>query len=109
MCEGSNRQNRGSVEVAVFTCVGTSVPLWQLAARMGLASGVRAPINRPRIKGPESNRIAADQFAAKLQPLIRELQASGVTSQRAIARELERLGVKHQGAANGQPRKLAAS
>ena len=51
-------------------------------------------MNRPGIKGPESNRIAADQFAAKLQPLIRELQASGVTSQRAIARELERRGVK---------------
>ena len=36
----------------------------------------------------------AVQFAAKLLPFIRELQASGVTESRAIARELERRGIR---------------
>ncbi len=47
-----------------------------------------------RHKGSEKNRIAADQFAAKLQSLIRELQANGVTTYRGIPRELERRGIK---------------
>jgi hypothetical protein len=46
------------------------------------------------MKGPESNRFAADQFAAQLKPLIHELQIAGITSQRAIARELERRGIR---------------
>ena len=45
-------------------------------------------------KGADHNRIKADNFAANLLPLIRELQANGVTSYRAIARELERRGIK---------------
>ncbi len=39
-------------------------------------------------------RVAADQFAAKVLPVIRELQANGVTRYRAIARELDRRGIK---------------
>ena len=45
-------------------------------------------------KDSERNRVNADQFAAKLLPLIRELQANGVTGYRAIARELERRRIK---------------
>jgi Recombinase len=47
-----------------------------------------------RQKGSDRNRVNADQFAAKLLPIIRELQASGVTEYRAIARELERRGIR---------------
>lgn len=45
-------------------------------------------------KGADRVRANADEFAAKLLPLIREVQASGVTGPRAIARELERRGIK---------------
>jgi hypothetical protein len=45
-------------------------------------------------KGSDRNRIQADNFAAKVLPVIRELQANGVTSYRAIARELERRGIR---------------
>jgi hypothetical protein len=45
-------------------------------------------------KGSDRKRVNADQFAAKLLPLIRELQANGVTQYRAIARELERRGIR---------------
>jgi hypothetical protein len=38
--------------------------------------------------GAARNREAADQFAANIRPLIRELQANGVTTYRAIAQAL---------------------
>ena len=47
-----------------------------------------------RHTGSEKNRVLADQFAAKLMPLIRELQANGVTTYREMARELERRWIK---------------
>jgi hypothetical protein len=45
-------------------------------------------------KGSDRGRVNADQFAAKLLSIIRELQASGVTEYRAIARDLERRGIR---------------
>ena len=45
-------------------------------------------------KGSEKNRVVADQFAAKLEPLMRELQANGIATYRGIARELERRGIR---------------
>ncbi len=50
--------------------------------------------HKARPKGSDRTRINADRFAAKLRPLILELQANGVTSYRAIAREFERRGIK---------------
>jgi hypothetical protein len=47
-----------------------------------------------RLKGADRNRIKADHFAANVLPVVRELQANGLTSYRAIARELERRGIK---------------
>jgi hypothetical protein len=44
-------------------------------------------------EGSERNRINADQFAAKMRPLILELQATGA-GYRAIARELARRGIR---------------
>jgi recombinase len=45
-------------------------------------------------KGSDRNRIKANEFAASVLPVIRELQANGVTSYRAIALELERQGIR---------------
>jgi DNA invertase Pin-like site-specific DNA recombinase len=47
-----------------------------------------------RAKGWEANRRAADQFAANVLPIIRELQAAGATSLRAIAAKLNDRGVR---------------
>ena len=41
----------------------------------------------------EENRTAAREFAEKLAPLIREIQATGATTAKAIADELNRRGV----------------
>ena len=43
--------------------------------------------------GVASNRAKADQFAANALPIIRDIQASGVTSLRGIARALDARGV----------------
>ena len=43
--------------------------------------------------GVASNRAKADQFAANTMPIIREIQASGVTSLRGVARALNARGV----------------
>lgn len=40
-----------------------------------------------------SNRLAADSFAQSMAPLIRRLQAKGITTRNAITRELLRRGV----------------
>ncbi len=45
-------------------------------------------------KGSDRNRVNADQFAAKLLPIMRELQANGVTTYREIARTLTLRGIK---------------
>ena len=47
-----------------------------------------------RQKGPTRNRMKADRFAANVLPVVRELQANGLKSYLAIARELERRGIK---------------
>ena len=43
--------------------------------------------------GAARNKAEADKFAANVKPLVRELQAAGITSQRAIARALTLRGV----------------
>ena len=50
--------------------------------------------------GATSNRVNADRFAANTLPLIREIQASGVTSLRGVARALNARGVR---SARGTP------
>jgi DNA invertase Pin-like site-specific DNA recombinase len=44
--------------------------------------------------GAASNRANADRFAANTLPIIREIQASGVTSLRGVARALNARGVR---------------
>jgi hypothetical protein len=46
---------------------------------------------RPR--GTATTKAKADQFARSVEPIIREIQASGVTSHRGIARALVARGV----------------
>jgi hypothetical protein len=45
-------------------------------------------------KGTEATRRQADMFAANLMPLIRQLRASGITTIRALADELNARGVR---------------
>jgi hypothetical protein len=44
--------------------------------------------------GGQANREQADRFAAKVLPVIREMQKAGITSLRAIASALDARGVK---------------
>jgi Recombinase len=45
-------------------------------------------------KGIAANREAADAFAANVLPIVRQIQASGVTTFRAIAAALNNRGVR---------------
>jgi DNA invertase Pin-like site-specific DNA recombinase len=61
------------------------------------ANGVR--LGNPHLaevaaKGTEATRRQADVFAANLMPLIRQLRASGITTIRALADELNARGVR---------------
>ena len=51
-------------------------------------------LGEARKRGHAAQRAMAEQFAANVLPVIRELQAAGVTSRNAIAGELNRRGVK---------------
>jgi hypothetical protein len=44
--------------------------------------------------GAEANKANADRFAAIIIPIIREIQASGVTTLRGVARALNARGVQ---------------
>jgi hypothetical protein len=50
-------------------------------------------LNAGRAAANAANALAADQFAANILPIIREVQAAGHTSLRAIAAELARRNV----------------
>jgi DNA invertase Pin-like site-specific DNA recombinase len=56
--------------------------------------GNLASLEASRGKGAAVNRAAADAFAANVLPIIREVQAAGHTSLRAIAAELTRRNVR---------------
>jgi hypothetical protein len=45
-------------------------------------------------KGEGSNRAAADAFAANVLPIVRQIQASGATTTRAIAAALNARGIR---------------
>ena len=51
-------------------------------------------LGEARKRGHAAQRAMAGQFAANVLPVMRELQAAGVTSRNAIAGELNRRGVK---------------
>jgi DNA invertase Pin-like site-specific DNA recombinase len=61
------------------------------------AAGAR--LGNPRaaeaaIKAHAANRVAADQFASNVLPVVREIQAAGITSLAAIAAALNARGVR---------------
>jgi DNA invertase Pin-like site-specific DNA recombinase len=51
-------------------------------------------LSKAAARGTAAGKAAADQFAANVLPLIREIQASGVTSHNAIAAKLNERRVK---------------
>jgi DNA invertase Pin-like site-specific DNA recombinase len=60
----------------------------------GAALGNRTNLPAAQAKGAAANREAADAFAANVLPLVRQLQAAGITTPRAIAEALNARGVR---------------
>jgi DNA invertase Pin-like site-specific DNA recombinase len=67
-----------------------------LAAKkaQGAALGNRTNLGEAQAKGATANRTAADAFAANVLPVVRQLQASGIVSTRAIAEALNARGIR---------------
>ena len=67
-----------------------------LAARkaQGVKLGNPSNLAEAGAKGGQTQREAADAFAANVLPLVRQLQAAGATTSRAIAAGLNARGVK---------------
>ena len=65
-----------------------------LARTKGARFGNPTNLGEAGEKGREAHAAQADRFAAKIRPTIENIRASGVTSHNAIAKELNRRGVK---------------
>jgi DNA invertase Pin-like site-specific DNA recombinase len=71
----------------------TRVALAQKKAQ-GALLGNRTNLALASARGSAANRAAAEDFARNVLPIVREIQASGRTSLRAIAAELTRRNVR---------------
>jgi DNA invertase Pin-like site-specific DNA recombinase len=71
----------------------TRVALAQRKAQ-GVALGNRTNLPEAAAKGADANRAAADAFAANVLPIVRQIQATGVTTARAIAEALNARGIR---------------
>jgi DNA invertase Pin-like site-specific DNA recombinase len=71
----------------------TRVALAQKKAQ-GALLGNRTNLPLASARGSAANRAAAEEFARNVLPIVREIQASGRTSLRAIATELTRRNVR---------------
>ncbi len=60
----------------------------------GAALGNRTNLSAAQAKGAAANREAADAFAANVLPVVRQLQAAGITTARAIAEALNSRGIR---------------
>jgi len=60
----------------------------------GAILGNRTNLPDAQAKGVAANREAADAFAANVLPIVRQIQASGATTFRAIAEALNNRGVR---------------
>jgi DNA invertase Pin-like site-specific DNA recombinase len=60
----------------------------------GSVLGNRTNLRDAQAKGVASNRKAADAFAANVLPIVRQIQATGATTYRAIAQALNDRGVR---------------
>jgi DNA invertase Pin-like site-specific DNA recombinase len=67
-----------------------------LAAKkaQGAMLGNRTNLDEAQTKGAAANRAGADTFAANVLPLVRQIQASGATTLRAIAEALNARGIR---------------
>jgi DNA invertase Pin-like site-specific DNA recombinase len=67
-----------------------------LAAKkaQGAALGNRTNLSEAQAKGAIANRAGADAFAANVLPVVRQIQASGATTPRAIAAALNARGIR---------------
>lgn len=67
-----------------------------LAAKkaQGAKLGNRTNLAEAAAKGNEANRAAADAFAANVLPMVRQIQAAGSTTPRAIAAALNARGIR---------------
>jgi DNA invertase Pin-like site-specific DNA recombinase len=63
------------------------------AKARGVRLGNRRNLRDAQAKGARGNKVAADAFAARVRPLIRDIQKSGATSLRDIAAALTARGV----------------
>src|SRR5215216_887496 len=60
----------------------------------GIMKRNRTNLKDAQAKGIESNRKAADSFALNVLPIVRQIQAAGATTHRAIAHALNARGVR---------------
>lgn len=60
----------------------------------GAMLGNRTNLPAAQVKGAQSNREAADAFAANVLPIVRQIEASGVRGARAIAEALNARGIR---------------
>jgi hypothetical protein len=60
----------------------------------GAVLGNRTNLRDAQAKGVAANREAADAFAANVLPIVRQIQAVGATTHRAIAQALNDRGVR---------------
>ena len=67
-----------------------------LAARKtsGTVLGNRTNLAEASAKGASANRSAADAFASNVLPVVKEIQAAGVTTHRGLAAALNARGVR---------------
>lgn len=70
----------------------TRAALAQLKAR-GATLGNRTNLDEAAAKGATANKAAADAFAANVLPIVRQIEASGIKSHRAIAAALNTRGI----------------
>ena len=60
----------------------------------GTVLGNRTNLKYAQEKGVATNRKAADSFASNVLPIVRQIQAAGATTHRAIAQALNARGVR---------------
>ena len=60
----------------------------------GTVLGNRTNLRDAQAKGVATNRKAADAFASNVLPIVRQIQAAGATTYRAIAQALNDRGVR---------------
>jgi DNA invertase Pin-like site-specific DNA recombinase len=65
----------------------------QAAKARGTKLGNRKNLAEAARRGADANKAEADRFAANVLPIIREVQATGATSLRAVARALTARGI----------------